>query len=77
MRDFTSAEADAIDQWHAENDGPHGFECADNTRVATVGNQDEEIEYDKTQQSGCCGSVDVELVTADGVKFLYGFNYGH
>lgn len=76
MRDITKAESDAIDQWH-DTDGGWDYECSDNTRIATVGNRDEEIEYDKASQSGCCGSVDVELVTADGVKFLYGFNYGH
>jgi hypothetical protein len=78
MRQATEAEHVAINEWFDAND-PNGdaFDCMDNCRIATVGNAAEEAAFDEAERGGCCGCMSITLKTADGVEFLYGFNYGH
>ena len=59
--------------------------CLSHMRVCKVGNTHEEDEYDRTRESGCCGSSDEEFVfwvRVAGVpvyreRYRLGFNYGH
>lgn len=59
--------------------------CLSHMRVCKVGNMYEEDEYDRTRESGCCGSADEEFVfwvRVAGVpvyreRYRLGFNYGH
>jgi len=73
---LSPAQQAALDAWWGEHD-PDDYEFKDNTRLARKGNADEERAYDDARDSGCCGSVDVELPCTDGTTLLYGFNYGH
>lgn len=78
MREPTPEEQEDIDAWHAAND-PDGdsFDCADNHRIAVIGNDEEERIYAEQESQGCCGFIDEKLITKSGVRFKYGFNYGH
>jgi hypothetical protein len=51
-------------------------EYQDNFRIARVGNVEEEKEYIRIANRGCCGSCD-EIVEIDNIKYRIGFNYGH
>lgn len=64
------------------------LECADNFRVAKVGNAEEIEAYAKAMLEGCCGSVDTVVMIAQEVMLgderhkwyephLLGCNYGH
>ncbi len=74
--DLTDAQKAAVDKWWEQNN-PDDFECQDNTRLARVGNEAEEIAYQNAKDAGCCGFVDEELTCDDGTILLFGFNYGH
>ena len=73
MREPTQDEQAAIDEWEKGGE----WDYVDNHRIARLDNPQEVEEYHKAQAEGCCGFEDVELETKDGIKFLYGFNYGH
>lgn len=52
------------------------LELADNFRFARVGVEDEELEYSRRAEDGCCGYLD-RIVEIKGVKYKIGCNYGH
>lgn len=58
----------------AEIDDP----CVDNERIAEVGSQLQESNYDAAVEDGCCGFYDNEIVhPLTQRRFKIGFNYGH
>lgn len=52
------------------------LEFADNFRFARVGVEDEEFEYSRKAEDGCCGYFD-KVVEIKGVEYKVGCNYGH
>jgi len=56
--------------------GNEKFEYVDNYRVCQIGNSQEENDYTKRYERGCCGERDWEVEVL-GVKYKLGFNYGH
>lgn len=76
MREPTEAEIEVISKfWEGCEQGD--YEYADNFRIATVGNAEEEAAYEEVQAGGCCGYFDTVMETLDGKEFRWGFNYGH
>jgi hypothetical protein len=75
-QDLTPAQQEAIDKWWSTRN-EDDYECSDNYRYATVGNQEQEAQYKQAEIDGCCGFVDVVLDCSDGTQLMYGFNYGH
>jgi len=70
-REWLHSEIEKV--WAANED----CDYVDNVRLAVEGGSSEEV-YDDARQSGCCGSVDVELKgSPSGAVYLFGFNYGH
>lgn len=61
--------------WDDKEQGDYDF--ADNFRIATVGNTEEEQAYEEAQADGCCGFFDTVFTLPDGTQFKWGFNYGH
>lgn len=62
--------------WEENQEG--AYEYPDNTRVARVGNAEEEAAFKKAEENGCCGSFEVEWdLGTPPVRVKYGFNYGH
>lgn len=55
-----------------------GDDYVDNERIAEVGNEGDELEYQQALERGCCGFSDT-IVThrKSGRKFRVGYNYGH
>lgn len=48
----------------------------DNERFAWADCPEEIIEYEKQQNRGCCGFLDIEIMI-NGRRALIGCNYGH
>jgi len=48
----------------------------DNERWAKMSNGFQMKEWRRARDGGCCGSYD-EVITIDGEKYIFGFNYGH
>jgi len=71
---LSASQEQAIAKWWEENGD--GYEYADNFRHAIVGNVEQEQEYKRIYDGGCCGACDV-LLEVDGETLMYGFNYGH
>ena len=70
--------AHEISAWIDANGGSDEFECSDNFRLCQVGDPIGESEYGEIRNSGCCGSVDIEIGPSPAGHFYhYGFNYGH
>ena len=53
------------------------FECADNLRLARMGNDLEVGDYFRLKRDGCCGFFDIEIDVPGESTVLFGFNYGH
>jgi hypothetical protein len=66
-------------QWFVEgNLDMINHDCADNFRIARIGNVKEEELYNLQRDKGCCGFFDTsyyDRATKQG--FLVGCNYGH
>lgn len=75
MSDTTSLARREAAIWLDEQ-AEHGYEYADNFRIAEVGNVEEEEAYDRAAERGCCGFFDTQK-SFWGVLFRLGFNYGH
>jgi len=52
------------------------YENTSDLRLARVGNESEEADYQAIQLAGCCGSHDERRFTVDG-EIAVGFNFGH
>jgi len=74
-QDLTPAQQEAVDKWWSIRN--EDYEYRDNYRYATVGNQEQEAQYEQAKINGCCGFVDVVLDCSDGTELMFGFNYGH
>lgn len=54
------------------------YEYIDNYRFAVDGNEKSIRDYDNRVATGCCGFYDSEVICPlDGIKYYFGFNYGH
>lgn len=53
------------------------YECVDNDRWCRVGFADEEADYAKAADLGCCGFCDWEVTDDSGQSWRFGFNHGH
>lgn len=49
--------------------------CCDNFRFSI--NDENDKEYDKIRNQGCCGFHDEVIELYSGTKVKFGFNYGH
>jgi len=74
-RGYPAADCAVIEAWFSEKEEAFRYDCMDAERVALVGNEDEEEEYESTVS--CCGRQDEEIVGPSGAKYLVGFNHGH
>ena len=64
--------------WLFETYSEEEENCSDNFRIAEMGNSEEEAEYNKQKEKGCCGFIDVSYYDRSTKRsFLVGFNYGH
>ena len=74
MKQFNSKE-EAINDMYRCLEAP-GEDCIDNTRFAYLDNPEEMEDYENSQEEGCCGFFDMEILVA-GRKATIGCNYGH
>ena len=51
-------------------------DCSDNFRIGLKDDPYDEMIYQQSKESGCCGFCDTE-VYIDGEFWRIGFNYGH
>lgn len=64
---------EVLDKAEAEGDC---FEYADNFRVYPQRDEYGELLFRAIEYTGCCGSTEGSVVV-DGIRYIYGFNYGH
>lgn len=73
---LTENEKAAVEKWWADRNADD-YEYQDNQRYARPEHPEQLEEYERRQEGGCCGSVDVLLEVEGGSQLHYGFNYGH
>ncbi|ATN92798.1 hypothetical protein QGX11_gp035 [Pseudomonas phage PPSC2] len=54
----------------------NNLDCADNYRIAIVGNDEQMADYEDKRAHGCCGDFDIRVTIGEN-KFDIGCNYGH
>lgn len=54
----------------------HELEYADNYRAYNRDTKEHKADYQRAQDSGCCGFFETR-VTIDGQRYTIGCNYGH
>jgi hypothetical protein len=69
---YFTDESDAWDWMYEEVDDP----CIDNTRLAVIGDKDQEAAYEAQERDGCCGFFDRKVNIAGRLHWI-GCNYGH
>lgn len=75
-KELTKAEKDYIKHEIVKAiDSVEDNSCCDNFRMSF--NEDDEEEYDKAYNDGCCGFYDDVITLASGKMIKFGFNYGH
>ncbi len=72
---LSEAQKEAVELWWSLESAT--YDHVDNERYAVKGNTEQEKEYARQADEGCCGSQDVELNCDDGTTLMFGFNYGH
>lgn len=58
-------------------DWEDSFDCMDNTRVARIGDKEQEDFYYEVQRNGCCGYRDIIKMCSSARQYRVGCNYGH
>lgn len=53
------------------------YPCADNLRIAWLGDSDQVREFADRMDNGCCGSYNFSVSKSPSQTYLIGFNYGH
>mgnify|MGYP000443873010 CR=1 FL=1 len=69
--DWLAAQIDKQTAWAEQLD------CVDNVRLACDLDDPSVRGYQYQEESGCCGSFDTYFVSPAGIRYSFGFNYGH
>lgn len=76
LREAVKAEIRAFWDEDAKRPGLEQFDYVNRMRVARADDPVEVAAFKKVEDDGCCGSHKAEW-NVNGVKIIYGFNYGH
>jgi hypothetical protein len=71
LRDAVEAKIKAFWETNSEH-----FDYVDRRRICRLDNQSEIAVFQSVEEEGCCGCYRAEWMI-NGVRILYGFNYGH